>query len=199
MKEFILRALKAKTSSFDTNDLINAGRMDIVSDCIVSTLFISNNVRKDTNFHVILEGPSFPPKLISFFGNELKGFDYDQKSIAEIINQALKQSVNLKLNEELDLRNGIKVSKKSFEALVKEKSKTSQLIYLNHKGQDIRNFKFQENTTFVFGDYIGMPKKTEKLLDRLDASKISLGPKMLFASHCIIIVHNELDRIKFRN
>ena len=92
-----------------------------------------------------------------------------------------------------DLKNGIKVSKKSFEALVKEKSKTSQLIYLNNKGQDIRTFNFQENTTFVFGYYIGMPRKTEKLLDRLSAKKINLSPKMLFASHCIIIVHNELD------
>ena len=114
----------------------------------------------------------------------------------KIINQALKQSTNLKLSEEINLKNGIKISKKSFEALVKEKSNTSQRIYLNHKGQDIRNFEFQENITFVFGDYIGMPKKTEKLLDRLDASKMSLGPKMLFASHCIVIVHNELDRMQ---
>ena len=194
MKEFILRALKTKTSPFNTNDLINAGRMDIVCDCVISSLFISNNVRQDTIFHVILEGPRSPPKLISFFGNEIKGLDYDQKSIAEIINQALKQSTNLKLSEEINLKNGIKISKKSFEALVKEKSRTSQLIYLNHKGQDIRNFEFQENITFIFGDYIGMPRKTEKLLERLGAKKVNLGPKKLFASHCIVIAHNELDR-----
>ena len=41
-----------------------------------------------------------------------------------------------------------------------------------------------------------MPKKTEKLLERIGAKKIKLGPKMLFASHCIVIVHNELDRAK---
>ena len=194
MREFILRALKSKTSPFDVNDLANAGRMDIVCDCISTALFTASNVRTDTILHVILEGPSYPPKLVSFYGSELKGFDYDQKSIAEKINFALKQSINLKLNEEIDLKNGIKVSKKSFEALVKEKSKTSQLIYLNHKGQDIRIFEFQDNVTFIFGDYIGMPKKTESLLERIGAKKIKLGPKMLFASQCITIVHNELDR-----
>lgn len=199
MREFILRALKSKTSPFNVNELANAGRMDIVCDCISTALFTASNVRIDTIIHVILEGPSFPPKLISFFGSELKGLDFDQKSIAEIINQALKQSTNLKLNEEINLGNGIRISKKSFEALVKEKSKTSQLIYLNHKGQDIRIFEFQDNVTFVFGDYIGMPKKTEKLLERIGAKKIKLGPKMLFASHCITIVHNELDRFNFKN
>jgi len=33
-----------------------------------------------------------------------------------------------------------------------------------------------------------------KYLDRLGATPISLGPRTLFASHCIVLVHNELDR-----
>jgi len=44
------------------------------------------------------------------------------------------------------------------------------------------------------GDFIGIPKNTEKLLKRLDAEKIKLGPVMLMASQCPILVHNELDR-----
>src|SRR3989344_3118599 len=194
MREFILRSLKSKTSPFDVNDLANAGRMDIVCDCISTALFTASDVRKDTIIHVILEGPSYPPKTISFIGNQLKNLDYDQKSIAQVINIALRKGINLKLNQDFDFRNGILVSKKSFEHLVKEKVKNSMLVYLNKHGEDIRAQKFQDNVTFIFGDYIGMPKKTEKLLERIGAKKIRLGPKMLFASHCITIVHNELDR-----
>ena len=76
----------------------------------------------------------------------------------------------------------------------KEKSKTSQLVYLNHKGQDIRIFEFQDNVTFIFGDYIGMPWKTEIFLQRHNAERASLGKIEYHASQCITIVNNELDR-----
>ena len=39
-----------------------------------------------------------------------------------------------------------------------------------------------------------MPPKTINLLSDMKAEKISLGKKMLFAAHCPIIVHNEIDR-----
>ena len=98
------------------------------------------------------------------------------------------------MNEELDINPGISIAKKSFEQLVKDKSKSNQLIYLHKEGKDIRKTHLEENSIFIFGDYIGMPRKTEKLLDRLKAQRISLSPIMLFSSQCIAIVHNELDR-----
>ena len=195
MREFILRALKARTSRFDISNLEDAGKMHIVCDCVVSSLFIANDIRRDTIFHAVLEGPSYPPKIISFYGNKLRNLNENQRHIATVINEVLIAGEKLKLNEEF-LIDGIKITKKSFEALVKEKSKNSQLIYLHNKGQDIRNFSFSKDVTFVFGDYIGMPRKTEKLLDRLGSKKVSVGPQMIFASQCITLANNELDRIK---
>ncbi|HCD5132662.1 TPA: tRNA (pseudouridine(54)-N(1))-methyltransferase TrmY, partial [Vibrio parahaemolyticus] len=32
---------------------------------------------------------------------------------------------------------------------------------------------------------------------RLGTEKISLGPKMLFASQCVVLIHNELDIREF--
>lgn len=195
MREFILRALKGRTTEFNVNNLPASGRMDLVCRCVSSALFISNDLRRDTVIHVVLDGPSDPPKTISFFGSELKGMEFDEKNIAEHINDALKKGEGLKLNEERDLGNGIKISKKSFEALVKEKfNEKKQLFYLHDKGKDIREIKFKKDVVFVFGDYIGMPRKTEGLLNRYKAERVSLGPKMLFASHCIVVVNNELDR-----
>jgi tRNA (pseudouridine54-N1)-methyltransferase len=39
-----------------------------------------------------------------------------------------------------------------------------------------------------------MPKKTLCNLERLNAKKISLGSKMLFASQCVVLIHHELDQ-----
>jgi tRNA (pseudouridine54-N1)-methyltransferase len=195
MREFILRTLKGRTTEFDINKLPAEGRMDLVCRCISNALFISNDLRRDTIIHVVLDGPSDPPKVVSFYGDSLKGMEFDEKNIAEHINEALIKGKNLKLNEEKNLGNGIKISKKSFEQLVKEKfNEGRQLFYLHDSGNDIRETKFKKDVVFVFGDFIGMPRKTEGLLDRYKAERISLGPRMLFASHCIVVVNNELDR-----
>ena len=195
MREFVLLALKAETSpDFNLDNLPDAGRMDLVCRTISNTLLISNHIRDNTIINVVLNGPKDPPKIISFYGNNVKNLEPDEKTIARFIKNALKDGLKLKLNEEIETSPGIKISKKSFETLIKEKSSTSQLIYLHPKGEDLRKFDFEDNVTFIFGDYIGLPKKTERLLDRLGAKKISIGPVMLFASHCSVLVHNELDR-----
>lgn len=195
MREFILRALKGRTTGFDVNGLPGAGRMDLVCRCVSNALFISNDLRRDTVIHVVLDGPPSPPKTISFFGNELKGMNFDEKNIAEHIKDALEKGKDLKLGEEVSVSPGIKIAKRGFENLVKEKAgEGKQLVYLHGKGADIREFKFKKDVVFIFGDYIGMPRKTEGLLERLGASKINLGHVTLFASHCIVICHNELDK-----
>lgn len=197
MREFLLLALKARTSpNFSLDNLQNAGRMDLVCRAVSNALYISNDLRRDTVIHIAMSGPSNPPKLISFYGETLKGIEPDERTIAKAIQEALKQGKDLKLDQEKDVSPGIKVSKKSFERLVQEKSNDYQLIYLHKKGADIRETEFKDNVLFIFGDNIGLPRKTEKLLENLGAEKINIGPKMLFASHCIIIAHNELDRFE---
>lgn len=196
MREFILRALKGRTTEFDVSKLPENGRMDLICRCISNALFISNDLRRDTIIHAVLDGPNDPPKTISFYGASLKGMQFDEKNIAEHINEALKKGKDLKTNESIDLKNGIKICKKGFEVLLKEKfSDGKQIFYLHEKGEDIREVEFAKDVVFVFGDYIGMPRKTEGLLERYKAERVSLGPVMLFASHCIVIVNNELDRM----
>ncbi len=203
MREFILLALKAPTSEFDINNLKEAGRMDTVCRTISNAMFVSMHLRNDTNIHVCLNGPSDSPKIVSFYGESLVGMDFDEKAIAEVINNALILGKNLALGEEKEVQLGVKVSKKAFETLVKEKSeeKNTMLFYLDEKGEDIREFRFglgkDKNNVFILGDFKGVPKNTEKLLKRLEAKKLILGPVMLFASHCPIIVHNELDRREY--
>ena len=194
MREFILRALKAHTSSFNVDNLEDAGKMHIVARCISNALWVAKGLREDTIMHVVLEGPRLPPKMISFYGSKLKGFAFDERGISNFIKHALEKGENLKLNESLEVFSGIIASKKSFEAFVREKSNNYQVIYMHKKGKNIREFNFKENMLFVFGDYIGMPRKTEFLLERLNAERVSLGKIEYHSSQCITLVQNELDR-----
>lgn len=202
MKEFILRAQRSRTSDIELDNLPGAGRFDIICDCISNSLHISKNIRRDTNFHVVLEGPRYPPRTISFYGKDIHELNFDECSVAKVIIKCLSKGKNLQLGEEIEVFPGIVVSKKSFESLIKErakkvKDKKTRMFYLHKKGKDLRETKFNkdEDVVFVFGDFTGIPKNTERFLDRNCAEKISLGPVMLFASHCIPICLNELDRV----
>lgn len=196
MREFVLRALKARSDPhFDITDLPSAGRMDVVCRCISNALFISNDVRRDTIFHVVFDGPSNPPKTVSFYGDSVKDLYFDELSIAKTLRKAL--SKKLEKDKIIESAPGVFVQKLGFEPLVSLKIKTHQLIYLHEKGADIRSVLLKKDLLFVFGDYIGMPKKTEVFLDNLGALRVSISPIMLFASHTITIVHNELDRRSF--
>lgn len=194
MREFILNASKAVTKPFDINKLFLTGRIDIVCRCVINALFVSEATRNDTVFYAALEGPPLPPKLISFDSRFLSGLTIDEKDIAECLNKSLKLGRKLKLNESKEVSEGIKIEKKSLESLIKEKSEKTQLIHLHPKGEDIRNFSFKGNICFILGDSRGLPKNTEKFLDRLGAEKVSIGPLTYLASQTILLCHNELDR-----
>jgi len=194
MREFILFTHKAVTSDFSLNDLPSAGRMDLVCRCISSALFISEAIRKDTSIHVVLNGPPSPPKTVSFFGSEVRNLYPDERTIASFIKIALRKSFKLKGKEEIQIFPGLKISRKSFEDLIKEREGKSQLIYLHKDGKDFREFEFKENLTIVLGDQKGLDKKAEKFLERFKAEKVSLGKVEYLASSCISIIHNELDR-----
>jgi tRNA (pseudouridine54-N1)-methyltransferase len=198
MREFILKASKAFTKPFRLDDLPGAGRIDLVCRCVTSAIWLSHALRKDVVFHAVLEGPDRPPKLISFYSNDLKAVSPDERNVASHINHALKLGYNLKLNEEVEVSPGIKIAKKSFEEFVKEKSRTTQLFYLHPKGEDIRKVKFDKDVCFILGDHLGLPKATEKLLKKLNIKRVSLGKTEYLASHCITICNYEIDKFFFK-
>ena len=203
MREFIMRARRARThGDIDLDHLSKEGKIDTICASVANALWISEDLRKDTNIYVVMEGPDRGPKTISFLGCDLRGVHYDEKSLALIIKEALRRGENLALNEEAHVRAGVKVAKKSFERLVwertlgqvEQKKPCPQLVVLDKDGEDIRKAELSRNILVVFGSAEGLPPKTENFMKEFGAKRITLGPTMLFAAHCPIIVNNELDR-----
>jgi len=92
------------------------------------------------------------------------------------------------------VESGVTVRTVSFERLVQELSADHALYVMDRKGTPIGEQAFGDRPCFLLTDHIPMPKKTFHSLERLGASRISLGRTMLFASQCVVLIHHALDR-----
>ncbi|MEM5799407.1 MAG: tRNA (pseudouridine(54)-N(1))-methyltransferase TrmY [Candidatus Aenigmatarchaeota archaeon] len=175
MREFLLKS-NAFTGDFSLNDLPGAGRMDIVCRALTACLWLSDQLRKDTIFHVLLEGKPSPPKLLTFDPRKLKRLYPDERNVAAHIRLSL-------LGRKMP---GIEVNNISFEDFLRQQKK--QIIFLDKEGKDIREFSFEKDVLFVLGDHKGLNEEDIK------GEKMSVGKKIYLASQVISIIQNELDR-----
>ncbi|MBE6525682.1 MAG: tRNA (pseudouridine(54)-N(1))-methyltransferase TrmY, partial [Thermoplasmata archaeon] len=154
--------------------------------------FLSHDLRKDVELYLVLLGGEDAPKTVRFDGKELRYLNPDERSTASLIRNAVIK----KLEEDREIRSspGVFVSRKSFEQLMEELSETSNFIYLREGGTDIREYEFPENPCYILGDDRDPTPEEEEIMAKYKFDKISLGPVSLHANHCMIIVHNEMDR-----
>ena len=176
---------------------MKAGRIDIACNFILQTLFVSRHIREDVKIHLVLNGPPDSPKHLEIFpGKNLEGvegkIDISKKDLAGLIKRMLYK---YKKGERIEVAKGYYVEKKSFTKLLEDLTAEGKKIYvLDKRGEDIRGIEFGEDSVFIVGDHEGIPKNEMKWVKHIPMEKISIGPKTLFASQVITILHNELDR-----
>ncbi|MFZ3383795.1 MAG: tRNA (pseudouridine(54)-N(1))-methyltransferase TrmY, partial [Candidatus Methanoperedens sp.] len=192
MKDFMIIGHKAVTGTFSLNDLPGAaGRMDILCRCVNASLFLSHDLRRDVRVFLIMKGEPSTPKLIRFDGSTIRYLSPDERSAASLIKKALEKNAQDFWTESTP---GVSVRKGDLEDLLKELDK--KIIYLREDGEDIRKKMFGEafDTLFVLGDHLGLTEDEERIVAGYDPEIISLGPLSLHADHCIVLLHNEMDR-----
>ena len=160
----------------------DAGRLDIVYECIVSSLFLSHGLRRDVTFHAILNGPPTPPLHIQIDGSTL----YDVRTDLDTWQVIVKKTLSGKSHP------GITKDKTSFEALLKAKALSQKIYVLEEGGKNINELAFPENSVFILGDHVGLPKKAEDFALRF-GEKVSLGKQPYLAASCITIINYTLD------
>jgi len=187
MRTFILFMRKARTDNkFNIEDMPGSGgRIDLAARCVNSALWISHNMRDDSEIYCILNGPSNPPVTIRF-GREIKRVSPDERSIGIWIKKALSEDFG---KEWHIMNNGIMVARKSFQDVIKE-MKDRPIYVLHEKGKKVS--KFKKDSVIVLGDHLGIPSKDEKFALR-NGEKISLGKTSYLASSCISIVNWMID------
>jgi tRNA (pseudouridine54-N1)-methyltransferase len=163
-------------------NLHDAGRLDIVHECVVSALFLSHGIRKDAVFHAVLNGPPKPPRHVKVDGETLHDVRTDQQTWTIILKKTLGGRTHP----------GVTVDRTGFETLVRGKAETSQILILEEKGKPLTQVKIARNPLFILGDHVGLPKTAERFALRY-GEKISLGSTPYLAAHCITVLNHHLD------
>jgi len=180
-RDFILFSRLGRTNSA-FNNLHDAGRLDIVHECIVASLFLSHGLRRNVTFHAVLNGPPNPPLHIQINGETL----YDVRTDVDTWQTILKKVIAGKNHP------GITSNKTSFEALLKTKAENRKVYVLEEGGKNITETQLADNAIFVLGDHVGLPKKAETFALRY-GEKISLGKQPYLAASCITVLNFLLD------
>ncbi|HUS49862.1 MAG TPA: tRNA (pseudouridine(54)-N(1))-methyltransferase TrmY [Candidatus Paceibacterota bacterium] len=199
MRHFIYFSKSARTSgNFNVNELMKAGRMDIVCQVIMMAFFVSHHIRENVKLHLIFAGGPDPVKHLemcpgkNFMADNEQRRDISQKDIAGLIKKIL---CKYKKGEKREVSPGYFIEKKNFIDVIEELIEQGKTIYLlDKKGEDIRDVKKLDDATFIIGDQDGIPKRELKKLKKLRIKKISVGNQIYFASQTVTIINNELDR-----
>jgi tRNA (pseudouridine54-N1)-methyltransferase len=196
MRTFVMRARKGTVQAEKVFSQVGReAHFEIVAHALSNAFYISNGMREDVEVYIVLDSsPDFPRTLKFSSNNQLSFPGFHEQAILEEVVKALKSGANVPKGEKQVLQPGIEIYGFGFETLMKKLQETRHIYLLDKKGGDIRSINFSGDGVFVLSDHLALPKNTIKGLERGNLTKISMGRKMLFASQCIVLVHNELDR-----
>jgi len=196
MRTFVLRARAAPT---DSQKLLagvgGEAHTEILAHALMNAIFVAQSHRADVVVYLVLESTQDFSRTIRFEANamhEIGGFD--ERALLGKIAKALDASRGMGKDESRPVESGVSVRTVSFERLVQELADDHQLFVMDRKGTPIGEQAFTGHPCFLLTDHIPMPKKTFHSLERLGAVKLTLGPTMLFASQCIVLIHHALDQ-----
>ncbi len=127
MREFVYYSRSAVTAGNMIKDnLMQAGRMDIVCNVIISVFFISNKMRDDVKLHLVFDGPPHAPRHLVLESNE--EMPISKKNVAGLIKRMLYKSPTTE--GLLEVFPGASIEKKSFEKLIKDLDKDGKDVLL---------------------------------------------------------------------
>jgi len=192
MRAFLIVGNQAVTEPFNLNSLSNAGRFDILCRCVAQTLFISHNIRKNSEIYLLLLGPPSPPKSVLIESSEVRSMSPDERSIAGLIVKALKLESNKCWKRSSP---GVYISNRGLDDLLHHSG--YKIVYMTEEGEDMRELMRREklkDCLFILGDHLGVDKKHEELIKKHVWKSLSVSPLSLQADQCITIINYELDR-----
>lgn len=196
MRTFVLRARAAPTDSQALWASVGKdAHTEILAHTLMNAMFVAQSHRPGVIVYLVLESTKDFSRTIRFdidAMHEIGGFD--ERSLLTKVARALDASRGMGKEETRPVESGVEVRTLSFERLVQALAEDHQLFLMDRKGTPIREQVFADNPCFLLTDHIPMPKKTIPGLERLGAKKITLGPTMLFASQCVVLIHHALDQ-----
>jgi tRNA (pseudouridine54-N1)-methyltransferase len=194
-RTFLLRARAAPTDS--ARLLAEVGgdaHTEVLAHALMNAIFVAQSHRDDVVMHLVLESTRDYSRAIRFEAAAMTNIGgFHEAALLAKIAAALDASRGMGKDEARAVEAGVSVRTTAFERLVQELAEDHVLYLMDPKGEAIGEHAFPANPCFLLTDHIPMPKKIWPSLERLGARKLSLGPRMLFASQCITLIHHALD------
>ncbi len=196
MRTFIIRARKGTVRADKVFSQVGSGEhFEIIAHTLANAFYVSNGMRSDVEVYVVLDSTPDFPRILKFSSNNGLSFSgFHEHAILEVVSSALARGNNVTKGGVQAIEPGIEIYGFGFDTLMKRLQECNPIYLLDKKGTDIRSISFEQHGVFVLSDHLSMPKNSIKGLERRGLTKISFGRKMLFASQCVVLVHNELDR-----
>jgi len=195
MRVFVLRARSAPTDALQLLAAVGKdAHTEILAHTLMNAIFVAQSHRPDVIVYLVLENTKDYSRTISFNSNDMRDIGgFHEQALLGKVAKALDVSKGMGKEESRAVESGISVRTMSFEKLVQELAEDHQMFVMEKKGTPIRDKTMAGDPCFILTDHMPMPKKSFNTLDRLGGEKISLGSTMLFASQCVLLIHNELD------
>lgn len=187
MRRFVILSHTAPlTPEFTLNDLPGgAGRLDVLCRAIAAAFFLSHDIRRNVEVHLVLRDAV----QIRLLGERIRHLNPDERSTAALLKHALERLDD----EEARSNPGIWIRRGGLSAVLDRLvGLDSRPIVLHEAGESFDAARIPEDATFVLSDHCEFSEPERTLL--ADFPHVSLGERALHTSHCITIVHYLLDR-----
>lgn len=198
MRRFIVVGQRARTArDFPLDDICGAGgRWDLLARCVQGALFISHDLRRDTELLLVALGEPDAPKAIRVSGADVRHLNPDERSTVALLSRALEAALP-RNGRWVEAHPGIHVARRDLSKVLDD-CDDGPIVLLDEEGEvdglTLSSLVRKDAVTFIVGDDQGLTD--EQLVDVRSRGPIEvrLGPLSLHADHCIVLVHNVLDR-----
>ena len=198
MRRFVVVGQRARTArDFPLDDISGAaGRWDLLARCVQGSLFISHDLRRDTELVLVLLGEPDAPKAIRVSGGDVKRLNPDERSTVALLSRAL--DVALPMNGRwVEVHPGIHAARRDLRRVLDDYG-DGPFVLLDEDGDvdgpSLPDLIDDRTVTFILGDDRGLDEEQLTEVRSKDPMEVRLGPLSLHGDHCIAIVHNLLDR-----
>lgn len=166
--------------------------MDEVAAVVGAAFLVSNAIRRDVELTMLLSQDPARARKIRMVGGRLKFLNPDERSTAALLKNALVRSWT-RPEVEMETTPGIFVGPSRPGADLAAFLGEPSTYWATEEGRPVRGVALPPSCGFVVSDPWNPTEEERQQLMASGVPTVSVGPRSLRASHCVVLLHNELD------
>ncbi|MFB6115198.1 MAG: tRNA (pseudouridine(54)-N(1))-methyltransferase TrmY [Candidatus Nanohalobium sp.] len=184
MAKFVVLAHEAPTKGkINLNNLAGEGRVDLIARTVNSALLKSHGVREENELFLVIQDKL----VIHFDGEKVGGVNPDERSIAGLLNRAIKQ----RFRRGNEVSNGVKIYEEGLEDVL-ERFENS-IFVLREDGEPLPDSGVLNDSVFVLSDHEDFREGELEVLEQHGSEEISIGPEVVHTDDSVAVVNNFFD------